>query len=118
MPNRTKPITITDDEGVEVTLPSKWDICSTCNGNGKHSLAVDGHGITESERERDWDEESWSDYMQGRYDQTCTPCDGTGKVRVVDEDHLSPGLLAQWLQWQQDDSDYRQQCEMERRMGA
>ena|SRR3982751_5958519 len=115
---KDKPITISDENGEEIILPMKWAICETCSGNGRHSLAIDGHGITQEERDRDWDDESWADYLQGKYDKTCNDCSGTGKVKIVDEDRLTTKEQALWSAWQQEEYEYRKMCEMERRMGA
>lgn len=83
------PITMEDEEGNVIELPWHWEICSVCRGNGKHSLAVDGHGITQEERERDWDDESWQSYLNGAYDRTCENCDGSGKIQVVTYEALT-----------------------------
>ncbi len=59
---------------------NKWEICSNCEGNGKHSRHLGL--ITSSEREQDWSDEEFDDYMNGGYDVTCSVCRGTGKVLV------------------------------------
>lgn len=68
---------VEEDEPVPDTSP--WIICPTCRGNGKHSLALGA--ITQEDRERDWDPDSWQDYLDGAYDQPCADCGATGKVR-------------------------------------
>ena len=115
--HRDGRITIPGDDGKDIELPTKWAICSTCDGNGKNSLHIDGNGITQSEMQ-EWDEESWEIYLRGGYDKPCHPCSGSGKVRVVDEDRLTPQLRVRWVEWEKDEAEYRAACEMERRMGA
>lgn len=66
-----------DDEPAPDNSP--WIICPTCRGDGKHSLRFGA--ITQEDRERDWDPDSWDDYLSGAYDEVCTDCGGTGKVR-------------------------------------
>lgn len=73
-----------DDEDRTIQLPADWVICSTCRGNGGHSLRFGA--ITQSDRDEYWDEDSFSDYMAGRYDEPCGSCEGTGKVLIVDRD--------------------------------
>ena len=54
-----------------------WEICSNCEGEGKHAkhLGI----ITGSDRE-EWSDEEFSDYMDGAYDMRCEVCKGSGKV--------------------------------------
>jgi hypothetical protein len=77
-------------EYVEEELPSRWEICSRCEGEGKHSNPnIDGHGITASEWwGPDWDDESREMYMSGGYDVACHACGGPGKVLVADESRM------------------------------
>lgn len=67
-----------DDEPAPDTSP--WLICPTCHGDGHHCQHLGA--ITEEDRERDWDADSWEDYMNGLYDKTCETCGGSGKVRT------------------------------------
>lgn len=76
-----------DDEDRTVKLPAEWTICSTCRGSGGHSLRFGA--ITASDREENWDEDSFAAYMAGDYDEKCEPCDGTGKVLVIDRERCT-----------------------------
>src|SRR3954470_11668333 len=104
-----------DDEGLEttVTLPSRWEICDTCIGEGKHSRGVegDGGGITSSEW-AEWDAEERDTYVSGGYDRRCDDCQGSGKIKVVDEDQLTPDLRKRWHEKLQGDSEWRRSCRM------
>lgn len=72
----------------EIELPTKWEICDVCNGNCKHvNPSIDAGGISMSEMHDDPD--FYDDYMSGSYDVTCTPCGGSGKVKVPDYDFLT-----------------------------
>lgn len=52
-----------------------WRICPTCSGEGKHSRAL---GVVNPD---DFSPDEWEDYLSGGYDQPCSTCEGTGKVR-------------------------------------
>jgi hypothetical protein len=123
MRNPTIEITIEDDEGEErvVKLPAMWEICRTCHGKGKHSLALGA--ITQEDRDRDWSPDEWEDYMAGGYDQTCRSCDGTGKVLVanwsaIDADPSLKDDAKAYREILKDDAEYRAMCRLERESGA
>jgi hypothetical protein len=82
-------ITLEDDDGFEevVEVPSKWEICNACRGEGVRALH--GMAITSSEW-AEWDPEEQEGYFRGDYDTPCV-CEG-GKVRVPDLDALPPVL--------------------------
>jgi len=107
--NRHQPVTVFIDE-VEVTLPTRWAICSTCSGDGKHSLH---HGAFSGQRleEAQHDEDFWEDYISGQYDKVCDSCEGTGKVREVCEEKLTP----EQKQALQEDRDFEDEQYAERR---
>jgi RecJ-like exonuclease len=111
-----KRVVISDDDGMDVELPTCWEICSTCDGNGAHSQRLGA--ITSDEWNNDWDEESRETYLRGGYDATCESCSGSGKVRVVDVERLTAEQLALWEAWQKDEAEYQALCKMERDMGA
>lgn len=52
-----------------------WIICPLCSGDGSTSAHM---GIVDRE---DWDEEDFQAYLDGKYDQPCSVCKGSGKVR-------------------------------------
>lgn len=76
-----------DDEGFDVDVAAHWVVCDTCSGEGKHSHAVDGDGISSSEWE-EWAPEEQESYMRGDYDRECEGCKGRGLVLDVDWDKL------------------------------
>lgn len=114
-----KPFIIEDDTGLELHLPTQWEICPTCDGEGQHSRAVDGNGITASEwNGPEWDEDSRALYLSGGYDQRCDECHGDGKIAVVDESRLTPDQLEWWTRWIESERQYHAIRAAERRMGA
>lgn len=105
-----------EDGLVEVSFPSKFEVCGTCRGKGKHvDPAIDGNGITAEEWDRGWDQDERESYLAGDYDVTCQECGGLRVVEVVDEARLTEahrGQLAAaerllYIRAQDDDSERR-----------
>ncbi len=108
----------TGDE-ISHDLPAKWEICGTCQGEGRHSLALGA--ITEEDRDQYWSEDEWDDYRAGGYDSQCDTCKGSGKVLEVDVPALvcrDKALAAAYQAHLEDEYNYQQLCDMERRMGC
>src|SRR5947209_9969541 len=95
MARKQEGIRFEDADGVEHMLPSKFEVCGTCEGRGSHvNRNIDGHGITESEwNGPDWSEEEKDTYLSGGYDVTCEECHGARVVEAVDEARCDPALL-------------------------
>lgn len=106
-----------DDEDRSVNLPAKYEICSQCRGTGGHSLRFGA--ITQSDRDENWDEDSFAAYMRGDYDEKCEPCDGTGKVLVIDRDAIrtdeQKAALAKYDADAEAEADFRAEQEAEMR---
>lgn len=103
----------------ERDLPTRWEICGCCNGNGTSSRYLGA--ITQSDREPggDWeDPDEFEAYMAGEYDRRCDECEGSGKVRVVDVEHLSAEDLAAYEAACDEERDYQACLAAERRMGC
>ena len=66
---------------------SNWHICPTCEGEGKHSLAV---GVITSSDRDEWDDEDFDQYMEGAYDRRCETCRGSGKVTADQLEDYEP----------------------------
>lgn len=80
----------------EHTLPARWAICDTCDGDGRHSRHLGA--FTEEDLDQQ-DPDFLERYVGGDYDRTCESCHGTGKVLRVDEGALKardPELYAAW----------------------
>ena len=101
-----------DGSEEEVQLPAKWEICTTCEGEGKSSAYL---GVIQPE---DWDPEELEDYMRGVYDRRCEDCKGEGKTLEVDLDRMPTELRTAYEAYLEEEYQYRRICEAERRMGA
>jgi len=108
------------EESFGVRLPTMWEICPTCNGDGKHvNPDIDSHGLTREDFDEDPD--FYDDYRSGMHDVTCYECRGRTSVRVVDEKTLEdtdPELLKEWRDWQQSSYDTWATMVAERMAGA
>lgn len=106
-------------------FPAKWIICPECDGHATdrgRSVECDGGGFTASEW-AEQDEDFRDDYIAGRYDQPCRPCEGTGKVHTVDRKETRRyrwlvKVLAEYDRQQRDSADIDAMQAAERRMGA
>jgi len=81
---------VVDSEG-RLHVPFTWGVCGTCNGEGKHvNAAIDAHGISAEEWERDWDPDERDGYLNGDYDVPCVECHGRTTVPTPNLDALPP----------------------------
>lgn len=106
-----------NDDGSETdhTLPSRWEICHVCRGNGRHSLRL---GCFTQDDMDEMGPDFEDDYMSGGYDSACDDCNGTGKVEVVDRERVSPAILASMEADADEEAEYQAMCAAERRMGC
>lgn len=73
-------------------LPTKWEVCPQCQGEGKHvNPSIDAGGLTREDFLEDPD--FMHDYMSGLHDVACNTCGGKRVVKVVDEQGADPELL-------------------------
>lgn len=107
-----------EDEGdgdlEEVSVPMTFEVCSLCDGKGKHvNPSIDSHGI--SSDEFDADPGFFEDYRSGTYDVQCYKCQGARVEPCVAWNRVS-GVLRHRLQKHfQDLSDERREREAESR---
>ena len=101
-----------DEDGTELVLPMKWEICDCCGGDGAHSKRL---GVINTE---EWEPEELEDYMRGTYDERCGECGGDGKVRVPDFDQMSEEQKRIVEEWDRDRAETEAIYAAERRMGA
>jgi hypothetical protein len=109
-----------DDCEEDVEFPIKFEVCSLCEGKGKHvNPSVDSHGISAWEFEEDPDfKES---YFNGLYDVTCYECHGKRVVPEINEEAFNEEQKKYWKIYQDNERDrYEFDCVQaaERRMGA
>lgn len=115
--HREAPETFTLADGTEIKLPYKWEVCSVCNGEGKHvNPSVDAGGIS-AEQFHD-DPEFAEDYFSGAYDVQCQCCHGRTTERVIDLDRMKPEHRAEYAAQQHEDSLARIEQLSEIRMGC
>lgn len=108
---------------IEVELPAKFEVCSRCDGEGKHTNpAIDGNGISREQFDEDPDFEEA--YRSGRYDVQCERCAGKRVELVVDAAACKrQGLgmekaLKDYFRYRREMREVDAIYESERRMGA
>lgn len=109
-----QPILFLED-GSEITLPTRWEICGCCEGSGKSSAYL---GAFTRDDMDEAGQEFMDDYMAGHYDRACDPCGGTGKVPVVDRAKLTPEYKVEWDAQCRADAECAAIERAERAMGA
>jgi hypothetical protein len=108
------PALICDDD-TEKQLPHRWEICGNCRGEGKSSAYLGAYTADEmAQQGPDFRE----DFISGVYDRQCDPCEGSGKVAVVDTRRCPPDLLAQYREQQADVADMAAMERAERAFGC
>jgi hypothetical protein len=101
----------------EKILPTKWEICPQCHGEGKSSAYLGSFTYAEfDERFETLEEQDY--YFNGGYDKTCGHCQGTGKVRVLDESRCTPEELEEYRFQEFWRRSGEAEAEAERRFGA
>jgi hypothetical protein len=93
-------ITVFDEDGepADVRLPARFEVCSRCQGHGKHDHPAFANGITSDEwNSPDWDDESRETYMRGGYDVRCEACRGERVVLTADEEAMTEEQRALWV---------------------
>jgi RecJ-like exonuclease len=92
-------------------LPYKWNICPTCHGEGTRRLVSE-------EYVAEMDEEEYEDFLAGRYDTVCNECQGTGKIKVLDESRCTPEELEEYRRQEFWRRSGEAESAAERRLGA
>lgn len=103
-------------ECIEEPLPVRWEICATCEGEGKHvNPSIDAGGLREEEY---YDDDFMDGYMSGVYDVVCSYCGGAGKVQEVDWSALTDEQETLYAQQLEDDRAYEAERRAELIMGC
>jgi hypothetical protein len=108
-------VKVYDDEGNEVTLPTKWAVCYACNGEGKTSAYLGAFTPDELDREG---EDFVIDYWNGAYDRECETCNGRTTVKVVNEGMLTIPQRRLWDRHERAMADLYAEQAAERRAGC
>lgn len=109
--------TLEGDDGEDVVIPARYEVCETCDGKGTHvNPGVDAHGITQEE----FDENPGfrESYMRGDYDVQCVECKGLRVSPVVDDSRATLEQMKMVEERMKDLADYAAEVAAERRMGA
>lgn len=120
--DHTLGVTVTDcdtEEETTLRIPAKYEVCSTCEGRGKHvNPSIDAHGISPDEFRDDPD--FCDDYFSGVYDQTCGDCKGRTTILVPDADNMTDEQKQHYdiyLKQEADAARYDAEAAHERTMG-
>ncbi len=107
------------EDGSERELPTRWEVCPSCDGRGTtcRHVECDGGGFTSSEW-AEQDADFREDYLAGRYDRACDECGGRTTVKIVDFDRLSPEDAKSYDEQLAADTYCRAEEYAERRAGA
>lgn len=107
-------------DGGEVEVPGKYEVCSRCEGVGRHTNpSIDGNGITSEEwNGPDWDDESREAYMSGGYDVLCETCQGERVVLQPDFALIPSEQQEEIYQQEREEAEYRAMVAAERRAGC
>jgi len=125
MPSIKVQVKIYDDEAEDgertIEVPGVREVCGRCHGDGTHWHPAFSNGITQQEREEDWDDDSWDGLMSGQYNVVCEECGGRNVVDIVDEEAFAEQMPDDYSLWAEQERD-RWECDeisrMERMMGA
>jgi hypothetical protein len=114
-----KPILYTyhdDGEATEVELPTHYEVCGLCRGEGKHvNPAIDAGGLSGDRMD---DPEFMEGYMSGVYDIACNSCKGKRVVQALDENACTPEQLEAYNDQCEEEHYHAMESAAERRMGA
>lgn len=108
-----------DDDGVITVhwLKTRYELCRTCEGRGKHvNASIDCCGLSQEDFDRDPEFEE--NYFNGTYDVTCNECNGRRVVPILDEGANDPELVAKYQEYRNDLYNDARESASERAMGA
>ncbi len=114
----TLEVETSEGDLVELVLPTKFELCPRCRGEGSHvNPAIDGNGLTAEDFD-EAGEDFRENYMAGVYDVACYKCQGKRVVAVPDMDKLTAAEKILWKDHVREEADYQAIVDAERRMGA
>jgi len=99
-----------EDSETAYELPSRFAVCSRCEGHGTHlAPSIGEHAYSAEEFAESFDEEEAGQYFKrgGIYDVPCEECRGRRVVEVPDEAQISrdPKLAALYARWQEQERE-------------
>lgn len=81
-------------------LPTRWEICDVCRGEGKSSAYLGA--FTRSEFDECFDPSEQDEYFAGAYDRACEHCNGSGKIKVIDHAQCGKAEATELAQYNED----------------
>lgn len=115
---RAKPADVPEVDGEP--LPTRWQVCGLCDGDGKVvNPSIDCGGLSAEDFHDDPD--FASDYFSGVYDVTCPTCAGRTTVPVVDVSQCTfaqKRALVEQMRQERADAEVDAEWLSELRMGA
>lgn len=110
-----KYLNVYDEDGNELLVPARFEVCPQCEGMGTTS---DHIGVFFPDDEYLQDEDFRDAYFDGRFDRPCPECSGSRVVLVADEGKATPHELACVERERRAEADARAIEAAERRMGC
>lgn len=98
-------------------MPTKWEICECCNGNGRMENPAFSDGISGEEWANEWEQDEREAYLSGAYDVRCDECEGTGKVKAPVLSSLNSEDRENYEQYLEDKYQCERESAAERRWG-
>lgn len=117
-PAPAKTVTLYGEPDRVIDLPTKWAVCSVCDGKGHHvNPSIDAGGISAEQFREDPDFEA--DYFGGTYDVTCYRCNGRTTEAVINWDAVvDPEIIKAYDEQQRADAEIEAERQAELRMGC
>lgn len=109
------PIKVYNPDGSISSIPSRWAICGSCQGDGSSSRYL---GAFTSDDMADLGPEFFEDYARGVYDRECDECEGSGKVLEIDLDRATSEQILAYERSGEALAELRVMEAAERRMGC
>ena len=99
----------------DVPLPTKFEVCPTCQGRGQHSQNL---GAFTADEMHELGDDFREDYIAGHYDSKCETCDGQRVVSVLDRERTGALDLKLFDGELREEWELQQMERQERMMGA
>lgn len=102
-------------DGEEISLPSRWVVCPTCQGRGSSSEYL---GAFTADEFSDMGDDFQEAYIRGDLDRPCSECRGRTTVLEADYEYLTNEQREAYERELESEARARAMEIAERRMGA